>query len=53
METIIIILALSAQLQLQVFQLDVKSAFLNGKLQKKDYVQQPPGYELKGEEDKI
>jgi hypothetical protein len=36
-----------------VFQLDVKSAFLNGKLQKKNYVQQPPGYELKGEEDKI
>jgi len=32
METIIIILALSAQLQLQVFQLDVKSAFINGKL---------------------
>jgi hypothetical protein len=32
METIRIILALSTQLQLQVFQLDVKSAFLNDEL---------------------
>ena len=53
MDTIRIVLALSAQLQLQVFQLNVKSAFLNGELQKKVYVQQPSGYELKGEEDKV
>jgi hypothetical protein len=32
METIRIVLALFAQFQLQVFQLDVKSTFLNGEL---------------------
>lgn len=52
-ETIKIVLALSAQHQLQVFQLDVMSTFLNGKLQEEIYVQQSPGYELKGEEDKV
>jgi hypothetical protein len=47
METIRIVLALSVQLQLQVFQLDVKSTFLNEELQEKVYIQQPLGYELK------
>jgi hypothetical protein len=53
METIRIVLVLSAQLQLQVFQLVVKSAFLDDELQEEVYVQQPPGYELKGKEDKV
>jgi hypothetical protein len=52
-ETIIIVFALSAQLQLQVFQLDAKSPFINGELQEEVYVQQTLGYELKGEEDKV
>ena len=47
METIRIVLALYAHLQLQVFQLNVKSTFFNGELQQEVYVQQPPGYELK------
>ena len=53
METIKIVLELSTQLQLQVFQLDAKSAFLNDELQEEVYVQQPLGYELKGQEDKV
>jgi hypothetical protein len=38
MEIIKIVLALYAQLQLQVFQLDAKLAFLNGELQEEVYV---------------
>ena len=41
METIRTVLALAAQHQLPVFQLDVKSAFLNGELEEEVYVEQP------------
>ena len=53
METIRIVLVLSAKFQLHVFQLDVKSTFLNGELQEEVYVEQPPVYELKGKEEKV
>ncbi|CAL1375783.1 unnamed protein product [Linum trigynum] len=53
METIRTVLALAAQLELPVYQLDVKSAFLNGELEEEVYVEQPRGYEKKGEEDKV
>ncbi|CAL8169320.1 unnamed protein product [Prunus armeniaca] len=53
METIRIVLALAAQLKTQVFQLDVKSAFLNGELEEEVYVEQPQGYIEKGNEDKV
>lgn len=53
METIRVVLALAAQLELQVFQLDVKSAFLNGELEEEVYVQQPEGFGVKGKEDKV
>lgn len=45
-ETVRILLALAAQLQLLVFQFDVKSAFLNGELEEEDYVTQPQGIEI-------
>lgn len=53
METIRTILAIAAQMELQVFQLDVKSAFLNGELEEEVYVEQPQGYVVKGQEQKV
>lgn len=53
METIRLILALSATKQWSVFHLDVKSAFLNGVLQEEVYVKQPEGYVIEGHEDKV
>jgi len=46
METIRTVLALAAQLELKMFQLDVKSAFLNGELEEA-YVEQPQGTSTK------
>ena len=44
METIKTVLAIAAQMELQVFQLDVKAAFLNGEFEEEVYVEQPLGY---------
>jgi len=49
-DTIQMVLALiAAQRKWKVYQLDVKSAFLHGKLDEDVYVEQPLGYEKKGE----
>ena len=53
METIRTFLALAAQMELEVFQLDVKSTFLNGDLEEEVYVEKPKGYMKKGKEDKV
>ncbi|GJU78174.1 ribonuclease H-like domain-containing protein [Tanacetum coccineum] len=45
MEAIRIFLALSTYMNFIVFQIDVKSAFLNGKLKEEFYVKQPPSFE--------
>nr|GEV10073.1 retrovirus-related Pol polyprotein from transposon TNT 1-94 [Tanacetum cinerariifolium] len=45
MEAIRIFLAFSTYMNFQVYQIDVKSAFLNGKLKEQIYVKQPPGFE--------
>ncbi|GKA30960.1 retrovirus-related pol polyprotein from transposon TNT 1-94 [Tanacetum coccineum] len=45
MEVIRIFLAFATYINFKVFQMDVKSAFLNGKLKEEVYVKQPPGFE--------
>ncbi|GJY35000.1 retrovirus-related pol polyprotein from transposon TNT 1-94 [Tanacetum coccineum] len=45
LETIKIFLTFAAYMDFIVYQMDVKSAFLNGKISKEVYVQQPPGFE--------
>lgn len=53
LETIRMLLALSAQKGWKLYQLDVKSAFLNGFLQEEIYVEQPEGFLVKGKEEKV
>jgi len=52
-EIVRVFLALAAQLCWLVYQFDVKSTFLNGKLEEEVYVAQPEGFIIGGEEDKV
>ena len=47
------ILALVAQLRWEVYQFDVKSAFLNGDLEEEVYVSQPDDFVVKTEEEEV
>ncbi|GJS40666.1 retrovirus-related pol polyprotein from transposon TNT 1-94 [Tanacetum coccineum] len=53
METIILLVSLAAQNSWKIYQMDVKSAFLNGVLDEVVYIEQPPGYAKVGEENKV
>eukprot|EP00253_Pinus_taeda_P016301 PITA_16301 len=53
METVRTVLSIAAQHKWKIYQMDVKSAFLNGVLKEEVYVEQPPGYEVDGEEHKV
>jgi hypothetical protein len=46
-------LAIAAQHKWQVYQMDVKSAFLNGFLEEEVYVDQPPGFEVQEKPAKV
>eukprot|EP00253_Pinus_taeda_P018080 PITA_18080 len=50
METVRAVLSIAAQNKWKVYQMDVKSAFLNGVLMEEVYIEQPLGYEKKGVE---
>ena len=45
MEAIRILIAFATFMGFKLYQMDVKSAFLNGDLKEKVYVKQPPGFE--------
>ncbi|GKA68613.1 retrovirus-related pol polyprotein from transposon TNT 1-94, partial [Tanacetum coccineum] len=47
MEVIRIFLAFATYMSFKIYQMDVKSAFLNGKLKKEVYVKQPHGFEIR------
>ena len=44
LESIRIILAIASHLNFKLYQMDVKSAFLNGMLQEEVYMEQPKGF---------
>lgn len=48
-----LILAIVAHLDLELFQMDVKTAFLNGELDEEIYMDQPMGFQVKGQERKV
>jgi hypothetical protein len=45
LEAIRILLAYATSHNIKLYQMDVKSAFLNGKINELVYVEQPPGFE--------
>ena len=53
MESVRFLLAIAAHHGWTVHHLDVKSAFLNGDLAEEVYVEQPPGYAVRGKERKV
>jgi len=53
MEIVRTMLSIVAQHKWKVYQMDVKLEFLNGVLKEEVYVEQPPGYEIEGQEHKV
>ena len=53
METVRLIIALAAQRQWKIHQMDVNSAFLNGPLDEEVYVKKPSGFIQSGKEEKV
>eukprot|EP00253_Pinus_taeda_P003959 PITA_03959 len=53
MDTVRAVVAIAMQHKWTVYQMDIKSTFLNGVLKEEVYVAQLPGYEIEGQEDKL
>lgn len=53
LDTIRVILAITAQFSWEVFQLDVKSTFIHGELKEEVFVEQLEGFVKKEEEEKV
>lgn len=52
-EIIRVLLLVAAHKRLHVRHLDVKSAYLNGKLEENIFLKQPPGFQKHGQESKV
>ncbi|CAJ2665360.1 unnamed protein product [Trifolium pratense] len=52
-ETVRLVVAIANHFDWEFVQLDVKSAFLNGKLEEEVYIEQPQGFIVKGKEDHV
>ena len=50
MTTLRCVLALAAQFDMELVQMDVKTPFIHGDLQEEIYMQHPKGFEEKGKE---
>ena len=48
LDTVGLIISVATQIKWRIFQMDVKSAFLNGFLKEEVYIKQPPGFSKKG-----
>jgi hypothetical protein len=53
MSSIRVVLGLAASLDLEIEQMDVKTAFLHGDLEEEIYMEQPEGFTVKGKEDYV
>ena len=53
LDTVWLIISLAAQKNWKIYQMDVKSAFLNGYLEEEIFIDQPPGFVKEGEEHKV
>ena len=53
LKSIRILLSIAAALDYEIWQMDVKTAFLNGSLEEDIYMIQPDGFKAKGQEDKV
>ncbi|KAK4835556.1 hypothetical protein QYF36_011335 [Acer negundo] len=53
LKSIRILLSIAASLDLEIWQMDVKTAFLNGSLNESIYMMQPEGFIEKGQVDKV
>jgi hypothetical protein len=53
MSSIRVVLGLAASLDLEIEQMDVKTAFLHGDLDDEIYMEQPESFKVKGKEDYV
>ena len=53
LKTIRILLSIAAALDYEIWQMDVKTAFLNGNLDERIYIQQPEGFVQDEQERKV